>query len=209
MRYLLAASAALLLFALPSRACHSGLHLIPTTDTVPAGEYAAEVELAGALDGSAAIGMNAAVEFGADHGDWLAEWGLDSAFAPGDKSTVALNAKGVLSTSGRSSLAIGLSDLRAGTPVRFFAVSSRDLPGYRGHVGFLTSSGTVRWFLGADRALSDALTAMADTISGPENAASVALAWSLTSSSGMSLAVEFPNAGGDPTAALCFEVARS
>lgn len=180
--------------SLPCRAAFTGLVVIPTADKVPAGHYYLELQTDGApptpqantLFFNTEVGVNDRIEAGVDfdlHND-------SGQFALLDAKYVFARASG-----GRLAAAAGIANVGNNSFSSLYAVVSRDLGLVRGHLGMIGSGGA-QWFTGADSAVSDKVTLMADYTSGGENFASLGVSYQFDAHFSLLAGALFPNDGG-------------
>ncbi|HEY3285210.1 MAG TPA: hypothetical protein VGN26_23305 [Armatimonadota bacterium] len=179
----------------PARATYSGLTLIPTADTVGAGQYGLELQ----SDGSASTLspdtylLNSQFGFGSRF-----EAGTDLDLSPGANPVFLWNAKWVAARSNKRDLglALGVMNVGKGTMPTRYAVLSKGWSALRGHVGALKGECAGRWFLGLDRPVTTKATLMADYTSGRESFWSLGVAYQSSPSTGWVLGAQVPNGGG-------------
>ncbi len=182
--------AGLLVFTLPARACYSGLLLIPTAETVPAGEYSLDLQ----LDGDATVPeVNTYLlntEFGLND---RVEAGIDYLFSGDAGERLMVNAKYLAYSAETRAVALGIYNLGGDRKMIPYVTALQDLGAVRGHLGAQRNDGKIRWFVGVDRAVNDRLTLLADYISGDENAASLGVSYAINDRWSVCPGLVFPN----------------
>jgi hypothetical protein len=78
-----------------------------------------------------------------------------------------------------------------------YLVDTETLPFARLHAGVMQLEGNTRWFIGADRDLTDRLNVCADYTNGDENYSSVGAGYTFSDCTSVFAGALFPNAGGD------------
>lgn len=191
------------LATLPVRACYSGLVIIPTTDTVGAGQYGVEFQTDGDFPTPEPDTYILNTQFGVTD---RFEAGVDFDFSDGGNPELLFNAKYVFLKSKNVSAAVGVCNAGEHSSANPYAVLTRDYGFGRLHAGALRSDDKTFWFAGADTPITDKLTLMADYTSGDENYSSAGLGYQFNDHCGLLAGAQFPNAGGDTlyTVHLCF-----
>jgi hypothetical protein len=180
----------------PARACYTGLVNIPTAEVIGAGRYGIEPQ----FDGSFAQGnadtriLNTEVGFGPRF-----EAGLDFDLSHEPKTRMLLNAKYLLFSGGKKSpaLAIGACNVGRDMSATPYLVATRQFRGMRGHVGAARIERHGRWFVGADHAVNDKLTLIADYTSGSGNFATIGASYQFTDAFGVMAGLALPNSRGE------------
>lgn len=190
---------ATIVFAAGARACYTGLVNIPTAEVIEPGQYGIELQ----FDGSFAAGR-------ADTRILNTELGLSPRFeAGGDfdlshqaETRTLLNAKYLLSPGGekRPALALGACNVGRHASATPYLVATQEFRGARGHLGAARIDDRNCWFVGADHAVNDKLTLMADYTSGSENFATIGASHQFTDRLGGMAGVVFPNVRDADTA---------
>ncbi len=192
----LCAVALLALGVLPAAACYSGLTIIPTADTVARGEYAINLQVDGDLPTPSADTYIVNTQFGLT--DRL-EAGVDFDLTRDADPRTFFNAKYVMFGNieqGRA-LAVGITGIARHLKSNPYAVATVDVQAARAHLGAMRIENKTRWFVGADRDLTDRVSLLADYTSGEENYSSVGVNYQFTDGVGLLAGVEFPNGGGE------------
>lgn len=177
-------------------ACYSGLGLIPTADTVGAGQYCLDLQADGSFKSYSTD--TKVVNFQMGYGERF-EVGMDVTNADNEKSEKELNAKYVFALNKKRSAAyaFGVCCLaRHSKPSTYFA-ASRDLGSFRFHYGGIHYEEGSSWFVGVDREIAKNWTLMADYTSGGENYSSVGLNYQLKDNVGLFASAMLPNNSGD------------
>lgn len=182
--------------AVPSFACYSGLTLIPTTDTVGANQYSIEFQTDGNIPTPKADTYILNTEVGITD---RIEAGVDFDLSQDADPRVFFNGKYVFAkrADGTQAMAIGVCNVGEHLQASPYLVGTQDFGFARGHVGAIGVEGNTRWFVGADRAMTDQLTVMADYTSGDENYSSLGASYQMTERFGILAGAQFPNAGGE------------
>jgi hypothetical protein len=185
----------LLVAAASAHAAHTGLVIIPTAETVGAGQYSAELEVGGALSDFATDTRILNTQFGFND---RFEAGLDFDFSRGSDTDVLVNAKYLFSVDNRREiyLAAGTCNTHPNAKCSPYIVCTKCLKPCRLHLGGIRTEGNNRWFTGIDRGLNDRLTVMADFTSGDENYSSAGFEQALSGRFSVLAGALFPNAGG-------------
>jgi len=185
-----------MLAAGPAWGCYSGLAVIPTADVVGAGQYSIELQTDGLLPVPRADVYILNTEAGI--GDRF-EVGVDFDLSEDADPRVLLNAKYVLAQNAdcTRALALGVSGVGEGVKSVPYLVGTADLQALRLHLGGMRLEDKTRWFIGADRDLTEKINLGVDYTEGDENYSSVALGYQLTECTGIFAGVLFPNDGGD------------
>lgn len=193
--------ALVVLAALPAAAAHSGLTIVPTTDTLGENMWCLHLQLDGRFSGVHAdtyflnteMTLGERLEFGLD---------IDVSGEVEDGKRAYFNVKYVfaVSKSGRFKAAAGFWN---GDPVKGiypYVTGTADLGFLRVHGG-VTQTDVARgrredWFVGADRTFAGRWTLMADYQSGDENFATASVSCQITSRWGGLVGLQWPNGGG-------------
>ncbi len=127
--------------------------------------------------------------------------GLDFDLSDDAATTFLGNVKYLAVPGSERSPAVALGVCNMGGSLRSspYVVATHDFEALRGHFGLLRIEGEDRWFIGADRAVTDRLTLMADYTNGGENFASVGIECQFDDNFGILGGVLFPNARGEGT----------
>ena len=189
-------AAAILVLAAPCLACYSGLIIIPTADMVEPGKYAIEPQFDGALAGPSVDTRIVNSQFGLSP---RLEAGVDFDLSDDAEPRVLGNFKYLVAPGSKRAPAIALGVWNAGSRIRssLYVAATRDYGSLRGHFGVMHIEGNNCWFVGADRALTDRITLMADYTSGKENFSSVGFNYQFKDDFGAMAGVLFPNAGDE------------
>ncbi|MHB9026873.1 MAG: hypothetical protein ACYC7E_22290 [Armatimonadota bacterium] len=203
---MIASFAGLLLAAsLPAWASYSGLLIIPTAETVGAGQFTVYLQVDGQIPDTVADTYLLDTEFGI--GDRL-EVGVDYDLSAGADPRWLFNAKYLFAEMPglHAALAAGVTDVGNHLRPTPYVVMSKEHGAFRGHLGLMRIDGENDWFAGLDGAVNDKVTLMADYTSGDENGTSVGFDYALNDSLSISPGVVFPNDGSDTrfTLYLCF-----
>lgn len=164
---------------------------IPTAETVGDRRWGFEAQLDGNRNGSDVLLLN--TEFGL--GDHF-EAGVDLEDSREGGTRLLLNGKWVFSFGEERALAVGFSNIghhRTATP---YVVGLQEFGLFRGHLGVLQGDAP-RFFLGADRALTERVTLMADHTQGPENFSSVGANVQFSEWAGLLTGLQFSNRGDE------------
>lgn len=182
----------------PAQAGYSGLVMIPTADILDRGEWCVELQHYGQFASGSEDTRLLNTQFGVHP---RLEVGLDFDLSDSADSRVMGNAKYLLiPSSGKNpAVAVGFADVCSGGRSCRYASMTRNFHACRGHAGFMRIEGTNRWFVGADREVSDRITLMADYISGRENQSSIGIEYAMTDYSSILVGVLFPNDGSEKT----------
>ena len=182
----------------PALGCYTGLTIIPTAETIEPGKYGIEMQFDGAFAQGNAHTHIFNTEFGLVP---RLEVGVDFDLSQGTDSRVLLNAKYLLLAAGKNTpaLALGICSVAHGLKSSPYFVATYDFGALRGHLGSTIMDGNNRWFIGADRALTDKLTLMADYTSGEENFSSFGFSYQFNDHFGVMAGALFPNAGNEET----------
>lgn len=190
--------------SVPGVACYSGLTLIPTTDTVGAKQFGVEFQVDGSIPTPKADTYILNTEVGITD---RIEAGVDFDLSTDADPRVLFNGKYVFlkRAGGTQALAIGVCGVGEHVKASPYLVGTQDFGFLRGHVGGIGVDGNTHWFVGADRAMTDHLTLMADYTSGDENFSSLGASYQFTDRLGILAGAQFPNAGGETlfTVHLC------
>lgn len=180
----------------PGVACYSGLMLIPTTDTVGAKQFGVEFQVDGSIPTPKADTYILNTEVGITD---RIEAGVDFDLSKDAEPRVLFNGKYVLlkRAGGTQALAIGVCGVGEHVKASPYLVGTQYFGFVRGHLGAIGVDGKTRWFVGADRAMTDKLTLMADYTSGDENFSSLGASYQFTDHVGLLAGAQFPNEGGD------------
>lgn len=180
----------------------TGLIVIPTADTLPAGECVIEPGVNGPTDGSGENNYLLGTEFGIF--DNL-EAGVDYDFSRGVERRIVFNTKYVFGLSSRYDLqgGIGVDSISAGLRTKSYVVLTwRPSEHFGAHAGLFDLVEDCRWFCGVDYSPLARLTLMADYTSGVENLSSFGFFCQLTCRVGIQAGILIPNSGLDPTYSL-------
>jgi len=188
--------AALWLAAAPALACYTGLTLIPTAETVGADRYGVELQFDGAFPARSSDTRIVNTQLG--FGERL-EAGVDYDLSEGAPTRVLLNAKYLLATGGERTpaVAVGICDVGRRLKATPYAVATQELRGLRGHLGIARIESSGRWFVGADGAVSERVTLMADYTAGQDNWWSLGANYQFDHTLGVLAGAQFPNSGDD------------
>jgi len=191
---LLAAGAAVTLATGMAHATYSGLLIIPTADLVAPGEYSAGLELDGTFAGHGDEWWALNAEFGVSP---RLEAGLDLALTADADTRVFMDAKYLLMPDKERSPAVAAGICNVGSHLKAvpYLVASHDFGPMRAHAGVASIEGAGRWFVGADRPLSERLSVLGDYTNGSDNAASIAGYYQVTERFGITAGVVLPNDG--------------
>ena len=194
----LAVAVLVLATSIPCLACYSGLAATPTADMVPAGQYCLEPQFDGTCDGGSVGTRILNTQFGITP---RFEAGVDLDLSDDADPRVLGNFKYLAVNGGTRSPAVALGVCNMGSNMRSspYVVSLHDFGALRGHVGLMRIEGNNRWFIGADRSLTDRLMLMADYTSGDENCSSVGFNYQFNERFGILGGVLFPNTDGEET----------
>jgi len=200
-RLLIAALAAVLtasIAAAPASACYTGLTIIPTAETVGAGQYAIEPQLDGGFPARGADTRIINTQFG--FGERV-EAGVDYDLSEEAPTRVLLNAKYLLApdTERAPGLAVGICNIGRDVKSAPYAVATHGMTVVRGHLGVSRIEGANCWFVGMDRALTDRVVVMADYLSGAENFSAVGASYQFSERFGVLAGALFPNTRGEET----------
>ena len=189
---------AVLGLAAPCLACYSGLVVIPTADMVEPGKYAIEPQLDGSLAGPSVDTRILNSQFGLSP---CLEAGVDFDLSDDADPRILGNFKYLAAPGSKRAPAIALGVCNMGSHIRNnpYVVATHELGSLRGHLGVMRIGGDNRWFAGAERALSDRLTLMADYTSGEENFSSVGFNYQFKDEFGVMAGALFPNSGDEDT----------
>lgn len=186
-----------------TKACYSGLVLIPTTDVAGAYTWVLDNQWQGYSRALRTEQLVFNTELGI--GDRF-EIGLDLNATSGTTDRrLLLNAKWVFFSSDRFRLRIaaGIQNMDEHFTPHPYLVATKDWGILRTHLGVQRESdgsGT-NWFLGVDRILEDTWQIMADYTSGHNNYASAGAGW-MGDHWQVFLGAQWPNAGGSPVVVL-------
>ncbi|HOS42641.1 MAG TPA: hypothetical protein PK794_03035, partial [Armatimonadota bacterium] len=180
--------------AVPGLACYSGLTVIPTADTVGAGQYGIELQADGPTSPFESDTHILNTEIGL--GDRV-EVGVDFDLSKGADPRVLFNGKYVFATGGDGALALaaGVQNIGNGLTAVPYLVGTRDFTACRGHLGVQRAEGNTRPFVGIDAPLGARWTLMADYTAGDENSASAGVNYQFTDRVGLLGGLIFPNDG--------------
>jgi hypothetical protein len=184
--------------ALPAWACYSGLVNIPTADVVEPGQYGIELQ----FDDSFARGSEDTRIVNTELGlTPRFEAGVDFDVSREAESRVMLNAKYILwpAGEGRPALALGICNVGRRATNTPYLVATREFRSVRGHLGAARIDHRDCWIIGADRAVTDKLTLMADYTSGSDNSATIGGSYQFTDSFGIMAGVILPNCHDEDT----------
>lgn len=188
----------------PSFACYSGLMLIPTTDTVGAKQYGIEFQVDGSIPRPKTDTYILNTEVGIKD---RIEAGVDFDLSKDADPRLLFNGKYVFAkrADGAQAMAVGVCAVGAQVKASPYLVGTRDFGFARGHAGVIGVEGQTCWFVGADHAMTEQLTLMADYTSGDENYSSLGASYQVSDHFGILAGAQFPNAGGDTlfTVHLC------
>jgi hypothetical protein len=184
--------------AIRADACYTGLTIIPTAEVLDHGEYGIEQQ----FDGTFPLGGSGTQTLDTEFGI-LPRWeaGIDFDLTDECESGLLLNAKCLICPCGkhRPALAIGLCNAGAGVASSPYLVATKDFGGPRAHLGVVRTDGRNRWFVGADFAVNDRLTLMADYVSGSENSSSAGISYQFDDRFGILAGMMLPNGRGQDT----------
>jgi len=186
----------------PALGSATGLIVIPTADTLPAGECVIEPGVNGPTDGSGENNYLLGTEFGIF--DNL-EADVDYDFSRGVERRMLFNTKYVLCLSSKYGLrgGIGIDNVSAGLRAKPYVVLTWRPSGRFGtHAGVFDLVEDCRWFCGVDCSPLARFTLMADYTSGIENLSSFGFFYQLTHRVGIQAGILIPNSGVDPTYSL-------
>lgn len=187
-----------LAMSVPGMACYSGLVAVPTAEAVPIGEYGLEPQFDGVLAEGTVRTRLLNTQFGIAPG---LDAGLDFDVSDNAAATILGNFKYLATSGSERSPAVALGVCNMGGNVRSspYVVATHDFEALRGHFGLMRIEREDRWFIGADRAVTDRLTLMADYTNGGDNFASVGINYQFDDNFGILGGVLFPNARGEDT----------
>lgn len=193
------------LFAVPALGCYSGLAIIPTAETVGAGNYGLELQMDGAnLDSDETVRiLNTQVGIGE-----RCEAGVDFDLSKEADSRALINAKYIFAVDGRSNTSFALGTFNVASRFKHspYIVATHDRSAYRLHFGGMRTEGNNRWFTGADFGMGERWTVMSDYTSGDENYSSLGFNYQFNEGFGIMGGAMFPNSDGDTlfTMHFCF-----
>ena len=193
---------ALFVSAGPILGSATGLIVISTADTLPAGEYVIEPGANGPTNDGGENNYLLGTEFGISGN---LEAGVDYDFSQGAEQRTVFNAKYVFKLSSKRGLrgGIGIDSLSAGLRAKPYVVLTWRPSTYFGvHAGVFDLVDECCWFFGADCSPSSRLTLMADHTSGSGNLSSVGFFYRLTDWVGIQAGMLIPNNKFDPTYSL-------
>jgi hypothetical protein len=182
----------------PALGCYTGLTIIPTAETIEPGKYGVEMQFDGAFAQGKADTRIFNTQFGLVP---RLEVGVDFDLSKESDLKVLLNAKYLLSAGGKNApaLALGICNVADQLKSSPYFVATHDFGALRGHLGSTIMDGNNRWFIGADRALADKLTLMADYTSGKGNFSSCGFSYQFDARFSVMAGALFPNAGNEET----------
>jgi len=194
----LAVAVLLLATGIPCVACYSGLAVIPTADMVPAGEYGLEPQFDGSCEGGSVGTRILNTQFGITP---RLDAGVDFDLSDDADPRVLGNFKYLAVNGGTRSPAVALGVCNLGSNIRSspYVAATHGFGALRGHAGLMRIEGNNRWFIGADRNVTERLMLMADYVSGDENSSSVGFNYQFNDGFGILGGVLFPNADGEET----------
>lgn len=186
------------LFGASALACYSGLVVIPTADVVGGGECCMELQYDGVLAPNSADTRVLNMQFGVAP---RLEAGFDLDLCEDPDARVLGNAKYLLlPADGRKhAIAVGICNVSTGMRSNPYGLITHHSQPLRGHLGIMRIDGDNCWFVGADHAMNDRLTLMADYTSGDDNCPSVGLSYQKTDRFGIMAGVLFPNNSKEDT----------
>lgn len=193
---------ALFVSAGPILGSATGLIVISTADTLPAGEYVIEPGANGPTNDGGENNCLLGTEFGISGN---LEAGADYDFSQGAEQRTVFNAKYVFKLSSKRGLrgGIGIDSLSAGLRAKpYVALTWRPSTYFGVHAGVFDLVDEFCWFFGADCSPSSRLTLMADHTSGSGNLSSVGFFYRLTDWVGIQAGMLIPNNRFDPTYSL-------
>jgi len=179
-----------------AHACYSGLVNIPTAEVLEPGQ----LDIAPQFDGSFAAGSTDTRILNTELGITSRfEAGVDFDLSPDAEASPFLNAKYLLLPGGEgaTALALGICSVGRGLNNTPYLVATQEFRSVRGHLGVARIDDHHRWFVGADHALTDQLTLMADCTNGAENYATVGGCYQFTDGFGITAGAILPNARGE------------
>ena len=195
----------LMTLAIPSMAAYSGLTFIPTADTVGANQYSLLIYSDGSFRDPNADSRYFCTEIGI--GDRF-EAGVDFDISKGADKNASFNAKYALPVDRNKSLhlACGIYGTEVHTKSVPYIVATKVLKYGRLHLGDCVIEGKNRWFVGADKALGNKWTVLADYTNGDENYSSLSFNYQLSDNFGIMAGAEFPNTTGDTLFIVAFSL---
>jgi hypothetical protein len=181
------------LVELPAHPCYTGLVDIPTAEVIESGQCGLELQFDGAFARRRADTRIFNTEFGLNQ---RLEAGVDFDLSHDVQARTLLNAKYMLSTRGNHSpaLAVGICNVGRNVKSTPYVVATQQFKVLRSHLGGVRIEGNHRWFIGADRAITDRLTLIADCTSGSENSSTAGASYQFNDRFGILAGVTFPNA---------------
>lgn len=193
----------LCLSAAPVLGCYSGLIVIPTAETVGAGQYGLEAQMDGSSLGSGSTARILNTELGIGE-RW--EAGVDFDLSKESDSRALLNCKCVFAQDQRynTSFCVGTCNVARRFKQSPYLVATHDCSAFRVHLGEMHLEGNNCWFTGVDCGMGEHLTLMADYTSGDENCSSLGFNYQLNKDFGILGGVMFPNGDGDTLFTLHF-----
>lgn len=189
----------------PAFGCYSGLAIIPTAETVGAGQYGLELQMDGTNPGSDETVriLNTQVGIGER---W--EAGVDFDLSQEADSRALLNAKYIFAQDGRrgNSFAVGTYNVANRFKHSPYIVATHDHSSFRLHLGAMRIEGNNRWFTGVDFGMGERWTLMADYTSGDENYSSLGFNYQFNPGLGIMGGAMLPNGDGNTlfTIHFCF-----
>jgi len=172
-------------------ACHTGLVVIPTADTVGAGAVCLEAQFDGSVRGAQVDTRLLNTQFGLGP---RIEAGVDFDLSEDPPCPAFFNAKYVYPIRGKASAAaLGTFDVGSGLRASPYVVITRTVRDFRIHTGGIRTDGNNRWLVGADAKAGERLTLMADYTAGQENSSSLGAYYQFTGSFGVLAGAEFRN----------------
>ncbi len=194
--------------AIPSIAGCSGLTLIPTADCVGANQYSLDLATDASFKDPNTDSRFLSTEFGL--GDRF-ELGVDFDLSKGSDNDPTMNAKYVFLADSNNGLyiAAGVFATQLHTKPQSFIAATKVLNYGRLHLGGIRIDNNNRWFVGADKALGEKWTVLADYINGDENYSAIGVGYQFSENFGVSAGALFPNIAGDTLYTLSFTLTGS
>jgi hypothetical protein len=189
----------LMLASLPCMATYSGLVVIPTADVLADGEYCIEPQIDDTFGGDGEQVRILNTQFGLAS---RLEAGVDYDLSEDVDTRVFLNAKYLLLPGTQKSPAVAVGVCGIGEDVRSssYVVGTQEIaPSSRVHLGVMRIEGKNRWFVGADYAVSEKLTLMADYTYGDENCSSVGFDYAVSDKVSIFGGILIPNESDEDT----------
>ena len=172
--------------------------VIPTADLICPGEFGIEPQYDGVFSSNSGHAFLLNTQFGLTP---RLEAGLDFDLSNDSDNRLLTNFKYLVlqDSEHRPAVAVGVCSMAPNIKSSPYVVATQDFESFRGHLGVMRTEDNNRWFVGADKAMNDRFTLMADYTSGDENCSSIGFSYQKTDRFGILAGMIFPNDSKEDT----------